>query len=132
MSFNFDRIIPRADTASVKFDAVEAVFGTTDVIPMWVADMDFAAPQAITAALIQRAAHPIYGYTLYPDSMYNALIAWLKKRHDWQIERTWITMSPGIVTALHATVLATTQPGDGVLFLCHNGRPAPGRQPAAT
>jgi cystathionine beta-lyase len=115
MSFNFDRIIPRADTASVKFDAVEAVFGTTDVIPMWVADMDFAAPQAITAALIQRAAHPIYGYTLYPDSMYNALIAWLKKRHDWQIERTWITMSPGIVTALHATVLATTQPGDGVI-----------------
>lgn len=115
MSFDFDRIIPRAGTASVKYDACDAVFGTTDVIPMWVADMDFAAPEAITAALIARAAHPVYGYTLYPDGMYDALTAWLKNRHDFNIERAWITMSPGIVTALHATVLATTQPGDGVI-----------------
>jgi cystathionine beta-lyase len=77
--------------------------------------MDFAAPEAITRALRERAAHPVYGYTLYPDSMTEALMSWLKKRHGWEIERTWIVMCPGVVTALHATVLAVTQPGESVI-----------------
>lgn len=116
MTFNFDSKISRAGTASVKFDGAAAYFGTNaEMIPMWVADMDFAAPEAITRALVERAAHPVYGYTLYPDSMFDALISWMKKRHDWKIERSWLVMCPGVVTALHATVLAVTKPGESVI-----------------
>jgi cystathionine beta-lyase len=115
VTFDFDSEISRAGTASVKYDGAAANFGTAELIPMWVADMDFAAPEAITRALMERAAHPIYGYTLYPDSMFEVLMSWLKKRHDWEIEREWIVMCPGVVTALHATVLAVTQPGDSVI-----------------
>jgi cystathionine beta-lyase len=115
VTFDFDNEIPRAGTASVKYDGAAANFGTSDVIPMWVADMDFAAPEAITHALMERATHPIYGYTLYPDSMVEALMLWMKKRHGWEIEREWIVMCPGVVTALHATVLAVTQPGETVI-----------------
>ena len=115
MTFDFDREISRAGTASVKHDGAAANFGSADLIPMWVADMDFAAPEAVTRALMERAAHPIYGYTLYPDSMYEALMAWLKKRHDWEIERAWIVMCPGVVPSLHATILAVTQPDESVI-----------------
>lgn len=116
MTFDLDSEIPRADTASVKFDGAAAYFGTeAEVIPMWVADMDFAAPEAVTRALVERATHPVYGYTLYPDSMFDALISWMKKRLDWEIERSSLVMSPGVVTALHATVLAVTRPGESVI-----------------
>ena len=115
MTFDFDSEIPRTGTASVKYDGAEAVFGSADLIPMWVADMDFAVPEAVTRALRERVNHPVYGYTLYPDSMADALMAWMKKRHGWEIERAWIMMCPGVVTALHATVLAVTQPGDAVI-----------------
>lgn len=115
MTFDFDREIPRAGTASVKHDGAAATFGSADLIPMWVADMDFAAPEAVTRALMARAAHPIYGYTFYPDSMYEALMSWMKKRHGWEIERAWIVMCPGVVPALHATILAVTQPDEPVI-----------------
>ena len=94
----------------------EAYFGTGDVIPLWVADMDFAAPEAVSRALAARAAHPVYGYTLYPDSLFDALIAWLQKRHGWAIQREWILMSPGVVPSLHAAALAFAQPGEGVII----------------
>lgn len=113
--FDFDKEIPRKGTASVKHDGAAAYCGNPDAIPMWVADMDFAAPEAVTRALVERASHPVYGYTLYPDSMYTALITWMKNRHSWAIERDAIMMSPGVVTALHATVLALTQPGNSVI-----------------
>lgn len=116
MSFDFDRVIPRDGTASVKHDGRETYFGTRDVIPLWVADMDFAAPEAVTRALAARAAHPVYGYTLYPDSLFDALITWMKKRHGWEIQREWILMSPGVVPSLHAAALAFAQPGGGVII----------------
>jgi cystathionine beta-lyase len=116
VTFDFDNEISRAGTASVKYDGAAAYFGTdAEVIPMWVADMDFAAPEAVTRALLERAAHPVYGYSLYPDSMFDALISWMKKRHDLKIERSWLVMCPGVVTALHATVLAVTKAGESVI-----------------
>jgi cystathionine beta-lyase len=72
VKFDFDREIPRAGTASVKYDGAKDYFGGAEAIPMWVADMDFAVPEAVTRALTERADHPIYGYTLYPDGMYEA------------------------------------------------------------
>lgn len=116
MSVDFDRKIPRNGTASVKHDGRASYFGTEDVIPLWVADMDFAAPEAVTKALAARAAHPIYGYTMYPESLIDALIVWVKKRHGWNIQREWIIMSPGVVPSLHAASLAFAQPGEGVII----------------
>lgn len=111
----FDRIIPRNGTASVKHDGSKGYFGTADVIPLWVADMDFAVPEAVTEALAERASHPVFGYTLQPESLFDALMEWLRKRHDWDIEREWIVLCPGVVSALHAMVLALTEQGEGVI-----------------
>lgn len=113
--FNFDQTINRETTASLKFDARKALFGRSDVTPLWVADMDFASPPAVTEALMARAQHPIYGYTDFPDSLFDALIHWLKRRHGWAIEREWIIMCPGVVPTLHAAAMAFTQPNDGVI-----------------
>lgn len=115
MSFDWDRTISREDTACVKYDARAGYFGTADVMPLWVADMDFAAPQAVTQALSARAAHPVYGYSFYPESLYTALIDWLQQRHGWAVQREWIVMAPGVVPSLHAAALAFAEPGQGVI-----------------
>src|SRR5690554_4875104 len=115
MEFDFDKPIKREDTAAVKFDGREAYFGTNDVIPMWVADMDFAAPACVTDALAQRVAHPVFGYTLYPESLYQSLINWFQRRFHWRIEREWIVMAPGVVPSLHACCLAFAEQGEGVI-----------------
>lgn len=116
MSIGFDRDINRDGTHSVKYDARQDVFGKADVIPAWVADMDFATPPAITKALIERANHPIYGYTIYPDSLYESIIDWLKRRHHWEIQRDWVVMCPGVVPSLNAAVMAFTQPGESIII----------------
>jgi cystathionine beta-lyase len=115
MGFDFDRIIRREHTASVKWDARKDYFGAEDLLPMWVADMDFAAPEAVTRALIERARHPVYGYTLYPDALFEALASWLRDRHGWTIDREWVVWSPGVVPSLYASVRAFTGPGEGVI-----------------
>ncbi len=115
MSTDFDRDIPRNGTHSLKHDGRAATFGTTDLLPLWVADMDFASPEAVTRALQERAAHPIYGYTIYPESTYEALIAWLKQRHGWEVQREWIVMAPGVVPSLFASVMAFAKEGEGVI-----------------
>ncbi len=116
MSSKFDQPLSRENTGAVKYDARKAVFGREDVIPLWVADMDFAAPDAVVAALEQRARHPAYGYTLYPDTVYDAMIHWYKERHQWQIERDWILLVPGVVPSLHAAAMAFSSPGDGIII----------------
>ena len=116
MAIDFDREVAREGTEAVKFDAREAVFGTEEVIPLWVADMDFAAPQAVTEALEQRARHPVYGYSLFPETLYQAMIDWFARRHGWSIERDWIVMAPGVVPSLHALILAFSEEGEGVII----------------
>lgn len=116
MEFDFDRPIDRNNTHSVKFDGRKAYFGTDDVAPMWVADMDFAVPDCVSRALEARAAHPVFGYTQYPESLYQAMIGWFQRRHQWSIERDWILMAPGVVPSLHACCLAFAQPGEGVII----------------
>ncbi len=114
-SHDFDSEIDRTGTASLKYDARQSMFGEAGVIPLWVADMDFAAPSAVSQALSRRAAHPVYGYTVYPDSLYESLADWLKQRHDWKIHRDWVMMCPGVVPSLHASVMAFTAPGAQVV-----------------
>ncbi|SFR48159.1 cystathione beta-lyase [Marinobacter gudaonensis] len=116
MSNPFDVPVSREHTCSVKFDARKAVFGRDDIIPVWVADMDFAVPEAVTRALQERASHPVYGYTLFPDSLYQSMIDWFADRHDWRIERDWILMAPGVVPSLNAACMAYAAPGEGVII----------------
>jgi cystathionine beta-lyase len=115
LSTDFDSEIPRSGTNSFKHDGRATYFGTSDVLPLWVADMDFASPEAVTLALQARAAHPIYGYTQYPESAYEALMQWLKKRHGWEVQREWIVMAPGVVPSLFASVMAFAKEGEGVI-----------------
>ncbi|AOY89560.1 aminotransferase [Marinobacter salinus] len=115
MTIPFDQPVFREHTCSVKFDARKAVFGRDDVVPVWVADMDFAAPEAVTNALRERAAHPVYGYTLFPDSLYQSIVEWFGVRHGWKIQRDWILMAPGVVPSLHAACLAYSEPGEGAI-----------------
>lgn len=113
--FNFDQIIPRTHTASEKWDGRLAKFGRADVTPLWVADMDFAVPPAVQEALLARLQHPIYGYTLVDDSVYDSLIAWLYQQYGWRVAREWILLTPGVVPAMYAAVQALSQPQQGVI-----------------
>jgi len=115
MAYNFNQLIDRTGSASVKLDACKAVFGAEDIIPLWVADMDFAVPQAVSDALKLRAMHPIYGYSLYPDTLFTAMQEWFQRRYDWTIARETIVMCPGVVPSLHAAIMALSDVGDGVI-----------------
>lgn len=115
MTFNFDLPINREQTNSVKFDGRQQYFGTTNVLPLWVADMDFAVPECIIQALQQRLEHPVFGYSMYPESLYQATIDWFACRHQWQIEREWILMAPGVVPSLFAAVQAFANEGEAVI-----------------
>lgn len=115
MKYNFDTTIPREGTDCVKYDLRGAIFGRKDVIPMWVADMDFAVPPFVADAVKKRAEHTIYGYSIIPDSYHEAVIAWQKKRYDWNLKQAWIMFSPGVVTGLNVIVQAMTEPGDKVI-----------------
>jgi cystathionine beta-lyase len=115
MNYNFDKIIDRTHTSCVKYDLRQAVFEKSDVIPMWVADMDFETPDFIRDAVIQRAAHPVYGYTFRDMDYYQPILGWLQSHHGWQIQRDDIIFTPGVVPALNFAVMAFTKPGDKII-----------------
>ena len=115
MTCLFDQPIAREHTQSLKYDGRVATFGTDDVLPMWVADMDFAVPEAITKALQARAFHPVFGYSMAPESLYQALIDWLLKTHNWQVRCEWIVLMPGVVPSLNLVVAALTAEQAGVI-----------------
>ena len=114
-TYNFDELIDRQNTNSVKYDGRLHIFGNEDVLPLWVADMDFKTPDFITEAVQQRAQHEIYGYTFRPDSYNQAIAHWLKTRHNWEIQKEWIHFSPGVVPALTLSIMCFTEPGDSVI-----------------
>ncbi len=109
--FDFDEIVVRRGTNSYKWDLPKG----EDIIPMWVADMDFKTAPCIIDALKRRVEHGIFGYTFVPDSYYDAIINWFKRRHQWHIEREDILYTSGVVPAISCTLKATTMPGEKVL-----------------
>ena len=115
MKYNFDQVIDRTNTSALKYDRRQAVFEKSDVIPMWVADMDFETPEVIRNAVIQRANHPIYGYTFRDAGYYEAVMAWMQSHHDWTVRREEIVFTPGVVPAINFAVLAFTKPGDKII-----------------
>lgn len=115
MTYDFDKIIDRHGTDSVKYDILKPLYGREDVIPMWVADMDFEVPDFIREAVIRRAGHEVYGYTIRPKRFYETIAGWLSSRHGWKVDPGCIDFSPGVVPALVLAVLGFTSPGDKVL-----------------
>lgn len=111
MKYDFDKQIPRRNTHSYKWDSAAA----EDVLPLWVADMDFRTAPAVVEALRRRVEHGIFGYTKVPDAYYEAVISWFARRHGWKIDREWILYTSGVVPALSAVIKALTAAGDRVL-----------------
>jgi cystathionine beta-lyase len=113
--WNFDEIIDRENTNSLKYDVVPKLFGTKDVIPLWVADMDFKTPDFIVNAIKKRAEHEIYGYTIRNRPFFESVYNWMKYKHNWEVKKNWVSFSPGVVPALSMSVLAYTNPGDKII-----------------
>lgn len=113
--YSFDDVIERRNTNSLKWDDTERVFGAKDVLPMWVADMDFPAPPAVIEALSKRIAHGIFGYTVIPDSLKDAIKHWLQARHQWDIEPSWLSFATGVVPAIATAIEAFTNEGDRIV-----------------
>ena len=115
----FDEVIDRSNTGSIKWDPfyLKEIFGKEDLLPLWVADMDFRAPQPVIDALVERAKHGIFGYT-GPDPLKynNSVINWFKRRHDWILHKDWLVFSPGIVQACTYLIQRFTNPGDKVII----------------
>ncbi len=116
MKYDFDRLVSRAGTNSAKWDALEPLFGSRDIIPMWVADMDFPTARPIVEALKNRAEHPFYGYTGHSESLTQAIVDRYWKKYRWKIEPEWIVLTPGVIPALNVAIRALTIPGDEVVL----------------
>ena len=114
--YNFDSYVERRGTHCVKYDALKENFGRDDLIPLWVADMDFATPDFIIDALHKRLEHPILGYTLQYDEYWQSVQSWLWQRHGWQVEREWMRYIPGIVKGIGMVINSFTSPGDKIII----------------
>lgn len=115
-TYNFDKIINRKGTNCLKYDYAVERGKPADVLPLWVADMDFTVSEEITKSLHAAVDHGICGYTQPKDAYYNAITNWMEKNHNWKTKREWIMKTPGVVFALGAAVKAFTKPGDAVLI----------------
>lgn len=113
---SFDTICNRKNTGSLKYDFAEKRGKPKDILPLWVADMDFAAPDCVNRALAERCRHGIYGYSEPDERYFNALRNWFATRHGWQMEDRWVVKAPGVVFALCTAIRAFTEPGDAVLI----------------
>ena len=107
--------IDRSGTYALKWEGRMAKFGTEALIPLWVADMDLASPPSVQKAMVERAKHPIYGYTIYPDGYYDAISSWIHRRFGWGVEREWIVPAYGVVPSINFAIEALTKAGDGVI-----------------
>lgn len=116
MTFNFDKIINRENTRSAKLEYREALFGRNDVLPLWVADMDFQSVPELETALVERARHNLYGYTTFDDEILNTIKRWLSKRHQFEINTDLLTFSPGVIPSLHALVQVFTEENDQIVI----------------
>lgn len=114
--YNFDEVTDRRGTNSVKYDNLKELCGRDDVLPLWVADMDFRTPDFIINALRKRLEHEILGYTFASDSYYNSIIEWVHYKHNWAIRREWISYIPGIVKGIGFAIRCFTRPGDKVII----------------
>lgn len=116
MKYDFDKVIDRRGTGAFKTDALKDKFGKADLIPLWVADMDFETPDFITEALKKRLEHPLYGYTMEPEEMWPTVQKWIADHHQWHVEKEWLTYIPGIVKGIGMAINALLEKGDKVII----------------
>jgi len=114
-AWDFDAILDRRRTGAWKWEFCGHVLGDPEILPMWVADMDFPAPPAVVEALARRAAHGAYGYHYVAPSFWEAIVQWLGGRWGWDVRKEWLLRSPGVVTALNLCVKAFTAPGEAIV-----------------
>ena len=115
MNYCFDKIIERIGTNSQKWDS-EQDYQKGKVIPMWVADMDFPVAEPIIKAISKRLEHPIFGYAIKGDDFFSSVVRWMRKRHQWNVDNSWIVSTPGVVPAISFAIQAFTEPGDSVII----------------
>ena len=113
--YNFDEIVNREGTNSLKYDARAKFFNSEEVLPLWVADMDFKTPDFIVDAIKKRTEHEIFGYTFRSDEYYQAIIDWMQRRHGWTVQKEWISFSPGVVAGLSLAVETFSKPGESII-----------------
>ncbi len=114
--YDFDKIVDRKGTNALKVDALKERFGESDLIPLWVADMDFETPQFITDALKERLSHSLFGYTMEPKQFWPSIIIWTKEHHNWDIKQEWLTYIPGIVKGIGMVINALLEEDDKVVI----------------
>ncbi len=115
IKYNFDEVVDRKNTDCAKYDALELYFNEKDLQPLWVADMDFKTPDVINDAIINRAKHGVYGYAKPSKNTYNLVKEWMKKRHNWDIDTSWIKFVNGVVPAYSAAVEAFSNIDDEII-----------------
>lgn len=116
MKYDFDKIIDRTNNFSAKYDEMELKFGRKDLIPMWIADMDFRTAEPIIDAIKERVEQGIYGYTSRPASYYESVAKWMKKKHGWDADPKLMLHSPGVVPTLSIMMREFTNPGDKIVI----------------
>lgn len=114
--YDFNDLIDRKNTCSTKLEAMKEIYGRDDLIPLWIADMDFLCPPAITKALKERVEHGVFGYVKADNAYYNSIIDWLEKKHDWQVEKEMISFVPGVVKGFAFAIDAFTAENDKIII----------------
>jgi cystathionine beta-lyase len=116
VKYDFDKVIDRRQTGCVKWDFLHEFYGEKDLLPMWVADMDFESPRPVVEALERRAQHGIYGYCRCTSAYFEVTMEWIERRHGWKIKKEWIVFCPGLVPAVSMLVRTFARPGDKVVL----------------
>ena len=115
-TYDFDKIIERKGTGAVKTDALKKVYGKEDLIPLWVADMEFETPDFIVETLRERLEHPVFGYTVMPEGYWDTVKAWIEGHHGWEVQTDWMTFIPGIVKGIGMVINALLEKDDKVII----------------
>ena len=115
-SYDFDKIIDRSGSGDLKHEALLPRWRRNDLLPLWVADMDFETPMFITDALKKRLEHSLFGYTVEPKELWQSIINWVKEHHQWELRREWLKFIPGIVKGIGLVINVYTKPGDKVII----------------
>lgn len=116
MKYDFDKITDRTGTDAVKYSALGEIFGRADLLPLWVADMDFETPDFITDALRRRMDHPLFGYTAVPDGLWPTVARWIEEHHGWKADEKWMTFIPGVMKGVGAAVNVFVKPDEKVII----------------
>lgn len=116
MKYNFEEIVDRTGTSTYKLDLLQARFGANDILPLWVADMDFRSPDFVMQAIRERANHEVLGYTIRNKEWYQPIAQWIKQKHNWNVESGWIGYVPGILPGMVLAMQTFTEPGDKIVI----------------